>query len=174
MSYREKQAFKYYRDGATAQASGNTSGGALSNRARQATGAVQACPLVQILDRIMFTALGGAVIYGWKENFSRSATTASSFLSRTSLGIVRRWSMSSSRLLICTATSSIGASGIQTHGLHTWVGLSLRGISQTMSSSSQPLRAHNNSSLIQVKLSLLASLLPYPALSVDYPLIYTQ
>jgi len=35
------------------------------------------------------------------------------------LGMVRRWSMSSSTVWICTATSLMGMSGIHTQGLHT-------------------------------------------------------
>src|SRR4051812_34713322 len=78
--------------------------------------------MVHICERVMLTALGGGVMYGWKETFSRSATTASSFLSRTSLGMVRKWSISSSTvlrthqtdLLACSLTIIQGLLGIQT------------------------------------------------------------
>ena len=37
------------------------------------------CPMEHMLDMMMLMALGGDVMYGWKENFWRCAITASSF-----------------------------------------------------------------------------------------------
>ena len=45
----------------------------------------EAPPVEHMRDMMMLIALGGAVTYGWKENFCRCAITASSFWSKTLL-----------------------------------------------------------------------------------------